>query len=172
MGNGGKVPVLLTWLDLVWHLAVPDDKNDSFQETKYQSITNCTWHSNLSVSKSYHHGRDSKTLPRCVYMRHTCTVQTGKQRTTTFLRSHFCICFTPTFGISFVYCITDSPPKSAEVKKCGSKHPLPYKPSWRCTYLVKYKDNFIFTFYVVLKWLLPDLFKERYQLTRLYNFEY
>jgi hypothetical protein len=35
-----------------------------------------------------------------------------------------------------------SPPTSTEVKKSGSIYPLPYTPSWRSTYLVKYSDNF------------------------------
>jgi hypothetical protein len=35
-----------------------------------------------------------------------------------------------------------SPPTSAEVKKCGSMHPLPHTPSWRSAYLVKHRDKF------------------------------
>jgi hypothetical protein len=33
--------------------------------------------------------------------------------------------------------------------KRGSTHPLPYTPSWRCAYLVKYGDNFTFFYHVV-----------------------
>jgi hypothetical protein len=38
--------------------------------------------------------------------------------------------------------VDHSPPTSAEVKKSGSIHPLPYTPSWSSAYLVKHRDNF------------------------------
>jgi hypothetical protein len=48
------------------------------------------------------------------------------------------------------------PQTSAEVKKKktkkkrGSVHPLPYTPSWRSAYLVKYRDNFSFLPYLLI----------------------
>jgi hypothetical protein len=32
-------------------------------------------------------------------------------------------------------------------RKNGSIHPLPYTPSWRIAYLVKYRDNFTFLWF-------------------------
>jgi hypothetical protein len=38
-----------------------------------------------------------------------------------------------------------SPPSSAEVNSGGAIPPLPYTSSWRCAYLIKHRDNFIFS---------------------------
>jgi hypothetical protein len=98
---GSWVPVLFTWLNLVWHPAVPDDKNDPLQETKYQSIMNCTWQSNLWVSTSFHHGTDSKTLQRCVHVTHMYSSKRKNSEQLFFCVPISVIVFTPAFGISF-----------------------------------------------------------------------
>jgi hypothetical protein len=43
-----------------------------------------------------------------------------------------------------------SPPASAEVKNGGDILPLPDTSSWHSAYFIKLRDNFTFTFYIVI----------------------